>query len=141
MRGCRLYCELYHLNAYPFVSFDPEFPQRDPEADGLRLRMRNLNNRLHFEFAEAGISPTQFQANTFPKEMLDRITINHDGIDTNAVDPQSGRQVAGQREQVLTRDDGVITFINRNLEPYRGYHVFMRALPKLLKSGQMRRLF
>jgi glycosyltransferase involved in cell wall biosynthesis len=33
----------------------------------------------------------------------------------------------------LTRDDEVITFINRNLEPYRGYHIFMRALPDLLK--------
>ena len=34
----------------------------------------------------------------------------------------------------MTRDEEVITFINRNLEPYRGYHVFMRALPKLLKA-------
>jgi glycosyltransferase involved in cell wall biosynthesis len=35
---------------------------------------------------------------------------------------------------VLGRDDEVITFANRNLEPYRGYHVFMRALPKLLQE-------
>lgn len=32
----------------------------------------------------------------------------------------------------LTRNDEVITFINRNLEPYRGYHIFMRALPRML---------
>ena len=34
----------------------------------------------------------------------------------------------------LGRDDEVITFVNRNLEPYRGYHVFMRALPRLLRE-------
>ena len=33
----------------------------------------------------------------------------------------------------LSRQDEVITFVNRNLEPCRGYHVFMRALPELLR--------
>jgi glycosyltransferase involved in cell wall biosynthesis len=34
----------------------------------------------------------------------------------------------------LTRKDEVITFVNRNLEPMRGCHIFMRALPELLKQ-------
>jgi glycosyltransferase involved in cell wall biosynthesis len=34
----------------------------------------------------------------------------------------------------LTRDDEIITFVNRNLEPYRGYHTFMRALPDILSK-------
>ncbi|MGX9355646.1 glycosyltransferase [Roseobacteraceae bacterium S113] len=129
-----LYCELYHINEYPFVDFDPEFPSKNPEGDALRLRLKNLNNRLHFEVAEAGISPTQFQADTFPKEMLERITISHDGIDTQAVQPNSEARLQVRADVVLSRDDEVITFINRNLEPYRGYHIFMRALPKLLAA-------
>jgi glycosyltransferase involved in cell wall biosynthesis len=40
-------------------------------------------------------------------------------------------QLAGRLR--LTREDEVITFVNRNLEPYRGYHAFMRALPELLR--------
>jgi glycosyltransferase involved in cell wall biosynthesis len=41
------------------------------------------------------------------------------------------RRVARLKE--LGHSDEVITFVNRNLEPYRGFHVFMRALPEILR--------
>ncbi|WP_420326812.1 glycosyltransferase [Mameliella sp.] len=128
-----LYCELYHLTTHPFVDFDPEFPSKNPAGDKLRIRMKNLNNRLHEEVMDAGISPTRFQAATFPDHWQDRLTVAHDGIDTNLVCPNPGARLEIEGGPTLTRDDEVITFINRNLEPYRGYHVFMRALPELLK--------
>ena len=128
-----LYCELYHLTNKTFLNFDPEFPSKSPEADKLRIRMKNLNNRLHEEVMDAGISPTQFQASTFPAHWQDRITVAHDGIDTELVRPNPAAQLKISDDLTLTRDDEVITFINRNLEPYRGYHIFMRALPEILK--------
>lgn len=129
-----LYCELYHTGEYPFVDFDPEFTGKSPETDQLRLRMKNLNNRLHFEVGDAGISPTRFQADTFPAEMRQRISVIHDGIDTNLVQPNPTARLQVRKDRWVTREDEVITFINRNLEPYRGYHIFMRALPELLKQ-------
>jgi glycosyltransferase involved in cell wall biosynthesis len=129
-----LYCELYHLAGWPHLDFDPEFASQTPEADPLRIRMKNLNNMLHFEQAHAGISPTRFQADTFPQPVRDRITVSHDGIDTLTACPLPDVRFEVEGIGELTRDDEVITFVNRNLEPYRGYHVFMRALPRLLRE-------
>ena len=129
-----LYCELYHLNSGETVNFDPEFSTPDLRGNVLRLRLRNLNNALHFDIGDAGISPTKFQAATFPEPFRNKISVIHDGIDTNTVKPNADAVLKISDDLSVTRDEEVITFINRNLEPYRGYHVFMRALPKLLKA-------
>lgn len=129
-----IYCEFYHLTDYPHVNFDPEFPTADAESDKLRIRMKNINNHLHFDVAQLGLSPTRFQADTFPKGFRDKISVIHDGIDTRMLVPKPDVTFPLDTGQVLTRDDEVITFVNRNLEPYRGYHIFMRALPRLLKE-------
>jgi glycosyltransferase involved in cell wall biosynthesis len=132
-----IYCEFfYHPNGAD-VGFDPEFPSAD-EGEVCRLRLKNLNNLLHFEVADAGISPTHWQASTFPEPFKRKITVVHDGIDTQAVAPNPAvsltLKLAAGKDLVLARQDEVITFVNRNLEPYRGYHTFMRALPQLLKE-------
>jgi glycosyltransferase involved in cell wall biosynthesis len=126
-----VYCEFFYHAQGADTGFDPEFPAHD-EGEVCRLRLKNLNNLLHFETADAGISPTRWQASTFPEPFRSRITVVHDGIDTNALmpNPQVSLTLNGQLK--LARDDEVVTFVNRNLEPYRGYHVFMRALPQIL---------
>ena len=132
-----IYCEFFYQPHGADVGFDPEFPATD-EGEVCRLRLKNLNNLLHFEVADAGISPTYWQASTFPEPFKQKITVVHDGIDTQAVapNPQVGLtlKMAEGQDLVLTRQDEVITFVNRNLEPYRGYHTFMRALPQILKA-------
>ncbi|MDD2546308.1 MAG: glycosyl transferase family 1, partial [Burkholderiaceae bacterium] len=79
-----IYCEFFYRPQGADVGFDPEFPAKD-EGDACRLRLKNLNNLLHFETADAGISPTEWQASTFPEPFRRKITVVHDGIDTAAV--------------------------------------------------------
>lgn len=128
-----IYAEYYYRSSGGDVGFDPEFPVSDP-GDASRIRVKNINNTLHFELAQAGLSPTQWQASTFPETFQNKIRVIHDGIDTNLVKPNPQAEFKLPSGQVLTRSDEVITFVNRNLEPYRGYHIFMRCLPSLLKQ-------
>lgn len=127
-----IYCEFFYHPQGADVGFDPEFPAQDA-GDVCRLRLKNLNNLLHFEVADAGISPTHWQASTFPEPFRSRITVVHDGIETAAIAPDPAVSLTLNGQLTLTRQHEVITFVNRNLEPYRGYHRFMRALPEILK--------
>lgn len=127
-----IYCEFFYHAHGTDVDFDPEFALHDP-GEPCRQRLKNLNNILHFDIADAGISPTHWQASTFPQPFRSKITVIHDGIDTRvaAPDPQASLTLGTMK---LTRQDEIITFVNRNLEPYRGYHIFMRALPAIMQQ-------
>ena len=131
-----IYCEFFYSAGGADVGFDPEFYQVS-QADACRIRLKNLNNTLHFESADAGLSPTRWQASTFPQPFASRIQVIHDGIDTAALQPNPQatlRLNLPSGELHLSRADELITFVNRNLEPYRGFHVFMRSLPRLLEQ-------
>lgn len=127
-----IYCEFFYHALGLDVGFDPEFPGVDGST-ACRLHIKNTNNIMHLNIADAGLSPTKFQADTFPIFFRDRITVMHDGIDTSMLRPNADIAVVLQNQLRLTRANKVITFVNRNLEPYRGYHIFMRALPKILR--------
>jgi len=134
-----IYCEFFYHAQGADVGFDPEFPANDP-GELCRLRLKNLNNLLHFEIADSGISPTHWQASTFPERFRSRIEVIHDGIDCATVAPNPAASLMLNGSLKLTRSDEVITFVNRNLEPYRGYHVFMRALPEILRRRPQARV-
>ena len=137
-----IYCEFfYHLQGVD-TGFDQEFSASEGDK-ACRLQLKNANYELHFPRAQAGISPTHWQASLFPQPFASRITVIHDGIRTDQVRPDPEARIHVQTSQgmlQLGRDDEVITFINRNLEPYRGYHQFMRALPAVMKARPKARI-
>ena len=79
-----IYCEFFYHPHGADVNFDPEFPSLDP-GEACRIQLKNLNNLLHFEVADAAISPTHWQASTFPETFRKHISVIHDGIDTNVL--------------------------------------------------------
>ena len=129
----KLYCEFFYHPRGADVGFDPEFSAHDPAESG-RVALKNANMLLHFQNADTGLSPTHWQASTFPPHIRGKITVVHDGIDTEVLSPNPTISFLLDNGKSLTRDDEVITFVNRALEPYRGFHIFMRSLPRLLSA-------
>jgi glycosyltransferase involved in cell wall biosynthesis len=84
--------------------------------------------------ADAGISPTRWQRSTFPREFHDKIQVAHEGVDLQRFRPDKAAQFSLPGGKVLTKSDEVVTFASRNLEPVRGYHAFLRALPEILRA-------
>jgi glycosyltransferase involved in cell wall biosynthesis len=129
----KIYCEFfYHAHGLD-VGFDKEFPTTS-SIDFARVNLKNANILLHFEQADEGLSPTNWQASTFPKHIRDRISVIHDGIDTKIIKPYPAVSFTLDTGKKFTRKDEIITFVNRTLEPYRGFHIFMRSLPKILSG-------
>jgi glycosyltransferase involved in cell wall biosynthesis len=133
--GAKLLCfwEFYYHAFGADVDFDPEF--RDMSFENVaKLRIKNASNLLSLEASDWGVSPTRWQQLQFPAWAQPRMSVIHDGIDTAlaAPDPKARVQLK-ELGLEFTPGDEIVTFVNRNLEPYRGYHVFMRALPELLR--------
>jgi len=126
-----LYCEFFYGAKGRDLGFDPEFPT--PGLDGhIGLQVKNATTLLALEDCDVGVSPTAWQHSTFPLHYQNKIELIHEGIDTALVRPNPRARLVLPDQTQLSRADEVVTFVARNLEPLRGYHVFMRALPKIL---------
>lgn len=126
-----LYCEYFYGAEGRDLGFDPEFPT--PGLDGhIGLQLKNATTLLGLEDCDLGVSPMAWQHSTFPIQYQNKIEIVHEGINTGFVRPNPRARLLLSDQTELTRADEVITFVARNLEPLRGYHIFMRALPKIL---------
>ncbi|WP_417459288.1 glycosyltransferase [Kordiimonas sp.] len=114
---------------------DGEFIERtryDANAE-MRIRMKNTPILHDLAAQDWGQSPTMFQKSRFPEIFRDRISVLHDGVDTDYFCPEAGSKVT-VNGKTLTQNDEVITYIARGMEAYRGFPQFMEAISKLQKT-------
>lgn len=112
-------------------NFDPEYPLSLDER--ARIRTRNALHLLNLTSCDAGVSPTHWQKSVHPEPFHSNISVIHEGIDTTTVTPNPHQTFTLPNGAVLTAKDEVITYVARNLEPYRGFHQFMRAAEEICR--------
>ena len=126
-----IYAELMYRTQGQDVGFDPEISPATDESRFLAVA-RSAHLVQGIVQSDAAISPTRYQADSFPPELRAKITVIHDGIDTARVAPDPAATLTLPNGHVLRTGDEVLSFVSRSLEPYRGFHIFMRALPQVL---------
>ena len=101
-----------------------------------RIRVKNATNIFNLEACDWGIAPTWWQYQQNPPEFLHKISVLHDGIDTDVAIPLSEPRKAINLPDgtVLQPTDKIVTYVCRNFEPYRGFPTVMRGIDKMTRE-------
>jgi glycosyltransferase involved in cell wall biosynthesis len=127
------YFEFFYRMQGADVGFDPADPITPDTAP--RLRTKNLGNLLALDTADLGQCPTEWQKSVYPRRYHPILNVIHEGIDTTVAKPDANAKLIIADKKVEFRaGDETLTYVARNLEPYRGFPSFMRALPKILAA-------
>ncbi|MEL7488963.1 MAG: glycosyl transferase family 1, partial [Pseudomonadota bacterium] len=125
------YFEWYYSATAPDILYLADEP---PDVDDqLRTRMRNGAILADLASCDVGICPTQFQRDQFPSCFHEKLTVMHDGIDTDYHAPNADAYFS-VRDRTFDRNDEIITYVARGMEPYRGFPEFMKAMETVLRE-------
>lgn len=126
------YFEFFYRFSGADVGFDPGEALTFDTAP--RIRTKNLGNLLGLDAADAGQCPTLWQKSTYPERYLPMLRVIHEGIDTDLARPDAQVRLTLPAFGIdFAAGDEVVTYVARNLEPYRGFPSFMRSLPAILE--------
>jgi glycosyltransferase involved in cell wall biosynthesis len=128
------YFEFFYKIHGSDVNFDPEFPM--PEAQFGAVRGKNAVNLLALNLEQHGQTPTRWQHSTYPGWARPQIRLIEEGVELDLCkpDPACHKIPLTIGTLTVTPEQKLVTYVARNLEPYRGFHTFMRALPRILAA-------
>lgn len=125
------YTEFFYHAVGTDTGFDPEYPNQFDDL--IRIRTKNMINLLGLNNCDHCVSPTAWQKSVHPSEYHHKISVIHEGVNPDAIKPNAKATLTLPNGQTLSSKDKVITYGVRNLEPYRGFHIFMRAVEEICK--------
>jgi len=113
---------------------DADFDPTDPLTvdDLCRIRLKNAPICHDLYACDWGLSPTEWQKSQFPPEFHDKISVIHDGVDTDYFQPVPDAKLV-LPELDLSGVDEIVTYVSRGMEPYRGFPQFIESLAYLLE--------
>jgi glycosyltransferase involved in cell wall biosynthesis len=128
------YFEFYYSIHGQDVGYDPEFPISTDRFP--RIRAMNVVNLLALALDQHGQTPTRWQLTRYPDWAQRRITLMPEGarLDVCKPNPRARKQTFAIGDFRVEPHEKLVSFVTRNLEPYRGFHTMMRALPELLSK-------
>ena len=128
------YMEFYYQPIGIDVGFDPEFPIG--VDDFPRIRAKNAINHIALNLNGEGQSPTEWQIETYPEWARKRINKVWEGVhlDICKPNPKIRRAPMTIGGMTIEPNDKLVTYVSRDLEPYRGFPLMMRTVPHLLKA-------
>lgn len=107
------------------ADFDPAEPLN---ADDLaRIRVKNAPILIDLYTCDRGLSPTYWQRSQFPPEFHNKISVLHDGVDTEYFKPNPGAKLVLPNLD-LSHVDELVTYVARGMEPYRGFPQFIEVI-------------
>jgi glycosyltransferase involved in cell wall biosynthesis len=126
------FCEYFYRADGADAGFDPDNPPSVDER--ARITTRNALHLLNLEGCDIGVTPTAWQKALHPSAYRHKIQLIHEGIDTEHLGPDANAMLDLPDGTRVRSGDEVVTYVARNLEPYRGFPTFMRALPAILEA-------
>ncbi|OUL23543.1 glycosyltransferase family 4 protein [Nostoc sp. 106C] len=114
----------YHAHGSD-ADFDPTEPLTIDDV--ARIRLKNAPILLDLYTCDRGLSPTNWQKSQFPPEFQGKISVLHDGVDTEFFQPHPKAKLVLPNLD-LSGVDEIVTYVARGMEPYRGFPQFIEAI-------------
>ncbi len=128
-----VFSEFYYESRYSDTAFTHKGDV--PVDTACKLVARNLHLTQSMMAADIILTPTLWQKFVHPKILWPQILVLHEGISVDNIRADRRDSVTLPNGWTINKGDRVVSYVSRNLEPYRGFDVFFQAMRLLAKAA------